>query len=277
MLRWRNISLHWRLMLLTMASSGIGMFVAMTLLFIFNDRRIREDKVEELRSAGDLIGTNSVAALVFEDEEEGARILQALHTRRNIRQCVLYGADGKLVARYRSAGFQGELPDLNNPQSETIQWNKNSLVLLRPLELEDRKIGAIYLEASLGDLQEARRDSFLLRIPAFALAILVVYLLTFLLRGSLTGPIQQLASVAREVADRKNYAVDNGAKAIAELVKQDAPRLALLDWLIPEMDGVVVCREILRRKAQAYTYLILLSSRESQGDIVVGLASVAVH
>src|SRR5258708_34667857 len=139
MLRWSNISLHWRLMLLTMASSGIGTFVAMTLLFIYNDRRIREDKVEELRSAADLIGTNSVAALVFEDEEEGARILQALHTRRNIRQRVLYGADGKLVARYRSVGFQGELPDLNNQQSETIQGNRNRLRLLRPLQHGNRK------------------------------------------------------------------------------------------------------------------------------------------
>jgi len=69
--------------------------------------------------------------------------------------------------------------------------------------------------------------------------------------------------------------VENGAKAIAELVKQDAPRLALLDWVMPEMDGVEVCREIRRRKEQAYTYLILLSSRESKGDIVVGLESGA--
>jgi len=69
--------------------------------------------------------------------------------------------------------------------------------------------------------------------------------------------------------------VENGAKAIAELVKQDGPRLALLDWVMPEMDGVEVCREIRRRKEQAYTYLILLSSRESKGDIVVGLESGA--
>ncbi len=69
--------------------------------------------------------------------------------------------------------------------------------------------------------------------------------------------------------------VENGAKAIAELVKQDAPRLALLDWVMPETDGVEVCREIRRRKEQAYTYLILLSSRESKGDIVVGLESGA--
>jgi two-component system cell cycle response regulator len=70
-------------------------------------------------------------------------------------------------------------------------------------------------------------------------------------------------------------AVENGAQAIAELIKQDAPRLALLDWIMPEMDGLEVCREIRRRKEQAYTYLILLSSRESKGDIVVGLESGA--
>ncbi|HET6932049.1 MAG TPA: diguanylate cyclase [Candidatus Acidoferrum sp.] len=69
--------------------------------------------------------------------------------------------------------------------------------------------------------------------------------------------------------------VENGAQAIAELMKQDAPRLALLDWLMPEVDGVEVCREIRRHKEHAYTYLILLSSRESKEDIVAGLESGA--
>jgi diguanylate cyclase (GGDEF)-like protein len=70
-------------------------------------------------------------------------------------------------------------------------------------------------------------------------------------------------------------AVEDGEKAIAELVKQDAPRLALLDWVMPEKDGIEVCRELRRRKEQAYTYLILLSSKESKGDIVTGLESGA--
>jgi PAS domain S-box-containing protein len=220
MLRWRNISLHWRLMLLTMASSAVGMVVAMTLLFIYNDRRIREDKVEELRSAADLVGRNSVAALVFEDEAEGARILQALYTQRNIRLGVLYRADGKVVARYQRGTFQGGPPEVSNQKSEVIRWPKGLLEISRPLEFEDRRIGAIYLEASLDDLQQEQRDSLILRIPAFLLALLVVYLLTFLLRGSLTGPIQQLAGVAREVADRKNYALrapDLGGAELGQL------------------------------------------------------------
>jgi len=70
-------------------------------------------------------------------------------------------------------------------------------------------------------------------------------------------------------------AVENGDQALVELVKQDAPRLALLDWIMPEKDGVEVCREVRKRKEQAYTYLILLSSRESKQDIVASLESGA--
>ena len=207
MLRWRNISLHWRLMMLTMASSTVGMVVSMTLLFVYNDHRIREDKVGELRSAADLIGTNSVAALVFEDEAEGTRILQALYTQPNIRLGLLCRADGKIVARYQRGAFHGGSPEISNLGSEVIHWTNDHLEISRPLELDDRRIGVIYLEASLDDLHEQQRDSLILRIPALLLALLFVYLLTLLLRGSLTGPIQQLAGVAREVADRKNYAL----------------------------------------------------------------------
>ena len=151
--------MHWRLMLLTMASSTVGMAVALTLLFIYNERRIREDKVEQLRSAADLIGTNSVAALVFEDQTEGTRILQALYTQRNIRLGVLRRVDGKIVARYQRGSFQARSPEVNNSESETIRWTKDHLEISKPLELEDRYIGSIYLEASLDDLHQAQRDT----------------------------------------------------------------------------------------------------------------------
>ena len=67
----------------------------------------------------------------------------------------------------------------------------------------------------------------------------------------------------------------NGTAALEELTRDDPPRLALLDWVMPEKSGVEVCREMRRKKDQAYTYLILLSSRESKEDIVHGLESGA--
>jgi two-component system, cell cycle response regulator len=68
--------------------------------------------------------------------------------------------------------------------------------------------------------------------------------------------------------------VKNGAQALQELIANDPPRLALLDWEMPQKDGVEVCRE-LRRRDKAYTYVILLSSKESKQEIVQGLESGA--
>lgn len=70
-------------------------------------------------------------------------------------------------------------------------------------------------------------------------------------------------------------AAADGADALEEFARNDAPRLALLDWIMPVKDGVEVCRAVRRQKEQAYTYLILLSSRESKQDIVKGLESGA--
>jgi diguanylate cyclase (GGDEF)-like protein len=69
--------------------------------------------------------------------------------------------------------------------------------------------------------------------------------------------------------------VKNGAHALEELDRDDPPRLALLDWLMPQKDGVEVCREVRCRKEKAYTYLILLSSKESKQEIVQGLEAGA--
>jgi len=69
--------------------------------------------------------------------------------------------------------------------------------------------------------------------------------------------------------------VENGRFAADELCKAEGPRLALLDWVMPELDGPGVCREVRRKKEQSYVYMILLTSREKKEDIVTGLESGA--
>jgi two-component system, cell cycle response regulator len=69
--------------------------------------------------------------------------------------------------------------------------------------------------------------------------------------------------------------VANGQEAVDTLNRTDAPRLALLDWMMPGLHGPAVCREIRRQREQSYVYMILLISRESKEDIVTGLQSGA--
>jgi two-component system, cell cycle response regulator len=70
-------------------------------------------------------------------------------------------------------------------------------------------------------------------------------------------------------------AVPNGMAAAEQLCKQDGPRLALLDWEMPELDGPGVCREVRKKKDQGYVYMILLTSKGLKTDIVTGLGSGA--
>jgi len=70
-------------------------------------------------------------------------------------------------------------------------------------------------------------------------------------------------------------AVADGAEAWTELQKSDAPRLVILDWMMPEIDGVEVCKRIRDVEDSAYKYIIILTARDQQKDIVEGLDSGA--
>ncbi len=63
----------------------------------------------------------------------------------------------------------------------------------------------------------------------------------------------------------------NGAEAWDVLQKPDAPKMAVLDWMMPVMDGVDVCRRLRAMPTTDPPYLILLTSRDDENSIVEGL------
>jgi phosphoserine phosphatase RsbU/P len=65
--------------------------------------------------------------------------------------------------------------------------------------------------------------------------------------------------------------VSNGADAWEYLRAATAPTLAILDWMMPEMDGTEVCRRVRLELPLANMYLMLLTARESRSDLVTGL------
>lgn len=63
----------------------------------------------------------------------------------------------------------------------------------------------------------------------------------------------------------------DGKEAWNLLQDEDAPQLALLDWIMPEMDGAQVCQKVRERGSEPYTYLILITSLDDKADTVAGL------
>jgi two-component system, cell cycle response regulator len=66
-----------------------------------------------------------------------------------------------------------------------------------------------------------------------------------------------------------------GVQALQLLERMDAPRLALLDWMMPGMEGVQVCQKLREFKDRPYVYVMLLTARTQKEDLLQGLESGA--
>ena len=64
---------------------------------------------------------------------------------------------------------------------------------------------------------------------------------------------------------------EDGEEAWAILQADDAPPLVLLDWMMPGIDGTTLCKYIRSLKDRPYTYVVLLTARTNQQDLLSGL------
>jgi diguanylate cyclase (GGDEF)-like protein len=69
-------------------------------------------------------------------------------------------------------------------------------------------------------------------------------------------------------------AVENGRQALEAIDRKFFP-LVLTDWMMPELNGLELCKAIRKRSGQGYVFIILLTARDSKCDIVTGLEAGA--
>jgi PAS domain S-box-containing protein len=201
-----ELSLRHRLLLLTLFVGGIGDLVACTGFLAYDRHVARELKERELRSTASLIGTSMTAPLAFDDASSGEKLLGALRTRKSIRAGVVYNANGSVLATYVRSDVNPKSV-LSNKTPEDVVWRKTFLSLCSPIYLDQRRVGTIYLEADLVDLQQRMQEFAKLNALIGGASLLVVYFLTVVLQKSITGPIGELAGVARSIAAKNNYSL----------------------------------------------------------------------
>ena len=84
-----------------------------------------------------------------------------------------------------------------------------------------------------------------------------------LLQVSLTGAGYRVVTAA------------DGSESLRILNREDSPRLVVLDWMMPSLDGVDVCRTVRRSGREPYLYIILLTAKGQQTEIIEGLEAGA--
>lgn len=80
--------------------------------------------------------------------------------------------------------------------------------------------------------------------------------------------------IIQELLKKENcetIAARNGEEALAVLSSPEAPKIAILDWVMPMMDGIKVCRKIHELKLDQPPYIIMLTSKDKKDDMAKAL------
>jgi sigma-B regulation protein RsbU (phosphoserine phosphatase) len=89
-------------------------------------------------------------------------------------------------------------------------------------------------------------------------------------------PVSQFALVRTlEQWGHQVETVADGLNACLRLTASDAPPLAILDWMMPGLDGVEVCERVRAAALRVDPYLIMLTTRNGRDDLVQGLTAGA--
>jgi len=68
---------------------------------------------------------------------------------------------------------------------------------------------------------------------------------------------------------------EDGEEALSILDGEDPPSIAIIDWMMPKIDGLEVCRRVRARKDRPYLYLLLLTAKSQKEEVAAGLEAGA--
>ena len=197
-----------RLTWMNMLVCGVALVLACSAFIGYDLLTFRAARVRNLSVQAQVIGSNTLSALAFDDPDAAAKTLSALSADPNILAAVLYTAQGKQFASYARKG-SGPIPEPPPmpPRQEEGHWiQHNRILVAQTIALDNRPSGAVYIWSDVQALND-RLESY----AGIASIVLLISLLTALcvsavFRKSVAQPIIQLAQVAQEVTRDHSYA-----------------------------------------------------------------------
>jgi hypothetical protein len=152
---FRNLSIQWKLLGVSMLSSGTALLLVCTAFVLYDRLTFRDMMVRQLIGQAEVIGWNSTSALLFDDPSAAAETLAALRAEPRVVAAAIYRADGQKFATYvREVMAETEgLPAQLNAPADGQHIGDERLVLFRRIVANEGAVGTVYLQAELHEIQ----------------------------------------------------------------------------------------------------------------------------
>jgi PAS domain S-box-containing protein len=206
MLSLQNLSIRHKLTLIITVTTCLAILLAGGAFLSFDVYNFRHTSVHDLETLAQVLGSNSTAAMIFNDPASGNEVLQALSAKEHILGACVYRHDGQLFSRYArtSATADAACPA---PEADASRFEPRRLVVFRKVLLDGQPIGTIFLASDLQELSQ------LLRLHSILFALLVAslsvgaYAFASRMQRTISGPILSLAETTKIVRTGKDYSI----------------------------------------------------------------------
>jgi signal transduction histidine kinase/ActR/RegA family two-component response regulator len=151
----------------------------------------------------DVLAQNTQAALAFQDESAAKQTLHALQAEPFVIDACLYNSNYAPFAEYH----RGDQPTLapTQPGEDGPRFESDSLVVVRPVVLNNRRIGTLYLETSLQGLHDRLKVFSELAFGILFFSVAVAFALSAWLQRPISQPILILTEAARRIAAENDF------------------------------------------------------------------------
>jgi signal transduction histidine kinase/CheY-like chemotaxis protein/HPt (histidine-containing phosphotransfer) domain-containing protein len=199
-------------------TAGVALALASTGFVGYDLLTSGQALARDLSATAQIIGSNSTAALAFNDPESAKDVLNALSAMPHVVSACIFGKDGKIFVQYRRLG-EGNVAALQLEKDGT-KFGSNRLELFRGIVLDGERIGTVYINSDLGAIHSRLKLDFGIIALVMLASLGAAYLLASRLQRVISGPILHLAETARVVSVEKNYSL--------RAVKQNQDELGVL-------------------------------------------------
>jgi PAS domain S-box-containing protein len=206
---FKNESISRKLTWMNLAVSAAALLIACASFVLYDQLTFPDRLVRSLTSQADIIGTNSVSALTFNDPEAANNTLSALKHSPTILAAAIVTPDGKEFAEFHLSSKERitNFPSVPAGKLDANWWYSERMLLAHSIVFEGKTIGVVYLFSSLQIIHDRLVQYTRIALAVLLLCLLATIAVSAVFRRALANPISHLAETARAVSRDKNYSV----------------------------------------------------------------------
>jgi signal transduction histidine kinase/CheY-like chemotaxis protein/HPt (histidine-containing phosphotransfer) domain-containing protein len=203
----RHRTLAAKLSLLTAVAAGVALVLSCVAFFANDVRTIRNSKSEQLSALATILGSNTTAALEFNDAKTATELLASLREQPAVKLACLYDRQGKAFATYPADLPQDFVLPPVPSADRTIFTDSGHLEVSQNIGHDGEKVGSIYVCAGMDELQKQIWDYARITLTVLVVSLTVSLLLARRLQRFITAPILRLVEAMKRVTREDDYSV----------------------------------------------------------------------